>query len=100
MKVLDQRPSQVLIEGVIFEMGAEKFAQLGVQFDAIISKVFVGGSQFSVGEVPSLGSLVTELLAGNVPALGSGLHIGVGAVGGDGGVVGFLSALARDDLLL
>ena len=96
VKALDQRPSQVLVEGVIFEMGAEKFAQLGVQFGAVISNIFAGGTQLAVGEAPGLGSLVTSLLAGNVPALGSGASVAAGVVNGDEGVVGFISALARD----
>ena len=96
VKALDQRPSQVLVEGVIFEMGAEKFAQLGVQFGAVISNIFAGGTQFSVGGPPGLGSLVTSLLAGNVPALGSGGSVGAGVVNATEGVVGFISALARD----
>lgn len=96
VKALDQRPSQVLVEGVIFEMGAEKFAQLGVQFGAVISNIFAGGIQFSVGEAPGLGSLVTSLLAGNVPALGSGASVAAGVLGDADGVAGFVSALARD----
>ena len=96
VKALDQRPSQVLVEGVIFEMGAEKFAQLGVQFAAVISNIFAGGIQFSVGEAPGLGSLVTSLLAGNAPALGSGVSVAAGALGEAEGAVGFISALARD----
>ena len=96
VKALDQRPSQVLVEAVIFEMGAEKFAQLGVQFGAVISNIFAGGTRFSVGEAPGLSSLVTSLLAGDVPALGSGLNVGAGVVNDAEGVVGFISALARD----
>ena len=96
VKALDQRPSQVLVEGVIFEMGAEKFAQLGVQFAAVISNVFAGGIQFAVGEAPGLGSLVTSLLAGNVPSLGPGLNVAAGTLGGSEGVAGFITALARD----
>ena len=96
VNALDQRPSQVLVEGVIFEMGAEKFAQLGVQFAAVISNIFAGGIQFPVGEVPGIGSLVTSLLAGNVPALGSGASVAAGVLGEAGGVAGFISALARD----
>ena len=95
VKALDQRPSQVLVEGVVFEMSAEKFAQLGVQFQAVISDVFVGGSRFLIGEAPGLGSLMTALLAGNTPNFGSGLHSVIGNAEGNG-VIGFISALARD----
>lgn len=97
VEALDKRPSQVLIEGVIFEMGADKFAELGVQFGSIISDVFAGGVQFSVGGAPTIGSLITTLLGGNVPALGNGLSVG-GQVktGTNQGVAGFISALARD----
>ena len=96
VRALDQRPSQVLIEGMIFEMGAEKFAQLGVQFGALVDGIFAGASQFSVGEIPSLGSLLTSVLAGNVPNPGSGLNLGLQIGSGDSGLVGFISALARD----
>ena len=95
VKALDRRPSQVLVEGVIFEMSAEKFAQLGVQFHAVISDVFVGGSRFLVGEAPALGSLVTAILAGNTPAFGAGLNAVIRNPQGSG-LVGFISALARD----
>jgi len=97
IEALDKRPSQVLIEGVIFEMGADKFAQLGAQFGSIISDVFAGGVQFSVGGAPTIGSLVTTLLGGGLPAVGSGLSLG-GQVktGTNQGVAGFVSALARD----
>ena len=96
VKALDQRPSQVLIEGMIFEMGAEKFAQLGVQFGALVDGIFAGGSLFSVGEIPSLGSLVTAVLADNVPNPGPGLSLGLRVGSGDSGLVGLISALARD----
>ena len=96
VEALDKRPSQVLVEGVIFEMGAEEFAQLGVQFGGVISDVFAGGTQFSVGEVPTLGSLVSAILAGRIPALGAGLSVAGGNVRGNEGVVGLVSALARD----
>ena len=95
VKALDQRPSQVLVEGVIFEMSAEKFAQLGVQFHAVISEVFVGGSQFLIGETPNLGSLMTALLAGNTPNFGAGANAVIGNADGNG-IIGFISALARD----
>lgn len=94
VKKLDRRPAQVLVEGVIFEMSAEKFAQLGSQFGGVINDVFVGGVQFNVGGVPTLGSLVTTLLGNNVPTLANGLNLA--AVGGDRSSVGLLTALARD----
>ncbi len=97
VRALDQRPVQVLIEGMIFEMSTENFAQLGAQFGALISQVFAGGVQFNVGGVPSLGALVTTVLAGNTPVLSSGASIAAGTtIGSDGAAVAFLSALARD----
>ena len=95
VKALDQRPSQVLVEGVIFEMSAEKFAELGVQFHAVISDIFIGGSRFLVGEAPNLGSLVTAILAGNTPSFGAGLNAVIGNPQGNG-IIGFIAALARD----
>ena len=95
VQALDQRPSQVLVEGVIFEMSAEKFAQLGVQFHAVVSDIFVGGSRFVVGDAPGLGSLVTAILAGEPLGFGSGLNAVIGNAEGNG-VIGFIAALARD----
>jgi general secretion pathway protein D len=91
---LDRRPSQVLVEGVIFEMSADSFATLGVQFGAIVNEVFAGGVQFNVGGAPTLGSLVTSLLSGGVPTLGNGASVGVSSK--DKLALGFLSAVARD----
>jgi general secretion pathway protein D len=96
IRQLDVRPRQVLIEGVIFEMAAGRFADLGVQFGALISNVLVGGVQFASPGRQPLGSIVTSLLAGQAPDVGSGVSIGAGYLGGDSGAVAFLSALARD----
>ncbi|MEO0388120.1 MAG: secretin N-terminal domain-containing protein [Pseudomonadota bacterium] len=93
---LDTRPNQVLIEGVIFEMSADNFAELGVQFGAIIGNVFAGGVQFNLANAPQLGSLVTTLLSGGIPAFGSGIALGAGSQGDQNSAAGFLSALARD----
>ncbi|MGY3670876.1 secretin N-terminal domain-containing protein (plasmid) [Marinovum sp. KMM 9989] len=94
VKNLDQRPSQVLVEGVIFEMSADNFATLGVQFGSVVNEVFAGGVQFDVGGVPTLGGLVTSLLSNNIPALTSGASLGVTSK--DRLALGFLSAVARD----
>ncbi|MEL6452374.1 MAG: type II secretion system secretin GspD [Pseudomonadota bacterium] len=91
---LDRRPNQVLVEGIIFEMSADSFATLGVQFGGVVNEVFAGGVQFDVGGVPSLGSLVTTLATGGTPSLGGGLNVGVTTK--DQLALGFLSAVARD----
>lgn len=94
VKNLDRRPSQVLVEGVIFEMSADNFATLGAQFGTVVNEVFAGGVQFDVGGVPSLGGLVTTLLSGGTPNLGSGLNVAVSSR--DRLALGFLAAVARD----
>jgi general secretion pathway protein D len=94
VKNLDRRPSQVLVEGVIFEMSADNFATLGTQFGGVVNDVFAGGIQFDVGGVPTLGGLVTSLLSSSVPTLPSGANIAISSR--DQLALGFLSAVARD----
>ncbi|MEO1704369.1 MAG: type II secretion system secretin GspD, partial [Pseudomonadota bacterium] len=94
VKNLDRRPKQVLVEGVIFEMSADNFATLGTQFGGVVNEIFAGGVQFDVGGVPTLGGLVTTLLADAVPVIGSGLSVGL--TNRDQNALGFLSAVARD----
>ncbi len=92
VRQLDTRPSQVLIEGLIFEMSVNRFVDLGVQFGALAEDSLVGGIQFSTRSRPGLSSLAASLLAGNVPDPGDGIALGLRR----GNVVAFITALARD----
>ncbi len=56
---LDQRPSQVLIEAVIFELSVESLSDLSAQFGGLLNDALIGGAEFSVGGRPTLTSLVT-----------------------------------------
>ncbi len=94
---LDTRPLQVRVEAVVFEVSAERFATLGVQFGALINGVMAGGVQFSGGP-GSLYSLVTAILQGKVPAdPGDGGYIGgLIPIGDNSGVAALINALAHD----
>src|SRR6056297_3752125 len=61
---LDQRPDQVLIEAVIFELSVESFSDLSFQFGGVIEDATVGGVEFSLQGRPTLTSLVTTVLSG------------------------------------
>lgn len=92
---LDQRPAQVLIEAVIFEMSVENFADLTVQFGALLNNAMAGGVQFSLTGRPTLTSAVSSALAGGTPDVGSGGTIGgVRQLDSGTGIGGFLSAVA------
>ena len=89
---LDQRPSQVLIEAVIFELSVEGFSELSFQFAAVLEDAVFGGVEFNVSNRPTLTGLVSAVLTGDVPA--SGLPGGTFGGFDDDNFVGFLSALA------
>lgn len=92
---LDRRPSQVLVEAVIFEMSVEGFADLSAQFGAVLNNAVVGGVQFTMEGRPSLTSLVTSVMKKEVSDPGNGGTIG-GAWGStDRGFAGLLSAIAQ-----
>lgn len=93
VRYLDRRPSQVLVEAVIFEMSVETFSDLSVQFGAIVNSAVVGGAQFSLAGRPSLTNLVSSVSAGTTVEAGSGGII-AGQPTGDNGLAGFLSAVA------
>ncbi|MDU8912184.1 secretin N-terminal domain-containing protein [Aestuariicoccus sp. MJ-SS9] len=91
---LDRRPTQVLVEAVIFEMSVEGFSDLSAQFGAVLNDVVVGGVQFSLQGRPNLTSLVSSVLKNETIDVGSG-----GVVGGvpdntERGIAAFLSAIA------
>ncbi|KAA8609014.1 type II secretion system secretin GspD [Salipiger aestuarii] len=90
---LDKRPRQVLVEAVIFEMSVSAFSDLSVQWAGILDSAIVGGAQFSLGDRPSLTSLVSSVLNGETADAGSG-GVLAGLPDGDTGVAGFLAAIA------
>ncbi len=92
IKGLDQRPSQVLIEAVIFELSVDSFSELSVQFGGVLEDAVVGGVEFAFEGRPTLTGLVGTVLAGNSPTGGgSG---GTLAAFDKQGFGGFLAALA------
>jgi len=94
IRALDTRPSQVLIEAVIFELSVENFSDLSVQFGAVLDDAIVGGVEFSLAGRPSLTSLVTTVLqGGTVVSPGAGGFLAGSETTGDFGFAGFLSAL-------
>ena len=89
---LDQRPDQVLIEAVIFELSVESFSDLTFQFGGVIEDATVGGVEFALEGRPTLTNLVGTVLAGNNPT-GGGTG-GTIAAFDKSGIGGFLAALA------
>ncbi len=92
---LDRRPTQVLVEAVIFEMSVEGFADLSGQFAAILDDAVVGGVQFSLQGRPSLTSLVSAVLNDRSVDAGPGGLLGGVPKNTERGFAGFLSAIAR-----
>ncbi|WP_135507087.1 type II secretion system secretin GspD [Roseovarius aestuariivivens] len=92
---LDRRPTQVLVEAVIFEMSVEGFSDLSAQFAGIINSAVVGGAQFSLEGRPSLTNLVSGVINGESVDAGSGGIIAGVPRQGDRGFAGFLAAIAR-----
>ncbi len=89
---LDTRPSQVLIEAVIFELSVESFSDLSFQFGGVLGDAVAGGVEFAFDGRPTLTGLVGSVLAGNAPTGGgSG---GSFAAFDKTGFGGFLAALA------
>ncbi len=95
---LDQRPSQVLVEAVIFELSVETLSDLSAQFGGVLNNALFGGAEFSIGGRPTLTSMLNTAIAGSVPSPGSGFTGGVQHVNaaGDSGFIGFLQALAGE----
>jgi general secretion pathway protein D len=91
---LDRRPTQVLVEAVIFEMSVEGFSDLSTQFGAILNNAVVGGVEFALEGRPSLTSLVSSVLQNEVPSPGNGGSIALGAGTGARGITGLLSAIS------
>ena len=95
VRYLDQRPTQVLVEAVIFEMSVEGLSDLSVQFGAVLNNALVGGAQFDLPGRSSLTNLISSVSNGGTPALGSGGVFGGARRNSDGdGIVGLITAIA------
>lgn len=94
VRYLDQRPTQVLVEAVIFEMSVEGFSDLSVEFVTVINNALVGGVQFALDGRTSLTGLVSAAANDEAVNPGIGGVIGVGKQNGDNGFFGFLRAVA------
>lgn len=91
---LDQRPEQILVEAVIFEMSVEGFSDLTVQFAGVLNNALVGGVQFDLTGRPTLTSLLTAAAKDAPISPGNGGLLGGGTQNGDNAFVGLLSAVA------
>ncbi|WP_147114370.1 type II secretion system secretin GspD, partial [Tateyamaria sp. syn59] len=94
---LDRRPTQVLVEAVIFEMSVDGFADLSAQFGAILNDAIIGGVEFTLTGRPSLTNLVSSVLDGDIASPGNGGTIGVSARSQGDGIVGLISAIASSN---
>ena len=90
---LDTRPSQVLVEAVIFEIAAQDFSDLSVQFGGILNEAIGGGTSFDLDGRTSLITLISSAMSGGVPSPGSG-----GLFGGTDqrGFAALVGAIARE----
>lgn len=91
---LDRRPTQVLVEAVIFELSVDGYSDLSSQFAGVINNAIVGGVQFTLPGRPSLTSLISAAVNGTPISPGEGGVIGGGNQSGDDAFFGFISALA------
>jgi len=98
IKHLDQRPSQVLVEAVIFELSVQNLSDLSAQFGGLLNNALFGGAEFSLGNRPTLTSLVSAAISGTVTSPGEGGALGAATINaaGDSGFVGFLAALNKE----
>lgn len=94
VRYLDKRPTQVLVEAVIFEMSVEGFSDLSAQFAGVVNDAIIGGVQFSLAGRPSLVSLISAAQSSTADP-GSGGTIGYLDNTGDDRFLGFISAIAR-----
>ena len=94
VRYLDRRPTQVLVEAVIFEMSVEGFSDLSVQFGGIINSAVVGGAQFSLEGRPTLTNLVSAVINGEAIDAGPGGILAGVPSQSDKGFAGFLAAIA------
>ena len=96
VRALDVKPAQVLIEAVIFEISAENFSDLSVQFGGVLNDALGGGTQFSLDGRASLTTLLSAAFAGRAANPGDGGGIGGVRRTDSGSFAGLLTALARE----
>lgn len=89
---LDIRPQQVLIEAVIFEISAENFSDLSVQFGGLLNQALGGGTSFSMDGRASLITLISAAMSGTAATPGSGGMVGYA----DGNFTAMVAAIARE----
>jgi len=92
IRSLDIRPMQVLIEAVIFEISAENFNDLSVQFGGLLNQALGGGTSFAMDGRASLITLISAAMAGTQANPGSGGMIGYS----DGSFSAMIAAIARE----
>ena len=92
IQALDIRPMQVLIEAVIFEISAENFGDLSMQFGGLLNQALGGGTSFSMDGRLSLIALISAAMNNQTANPGSG---GVLAYA-DGNFTALLTAIARE----
>lgn len=98
---LDMPRAQVHIEAIIAEVSFETAMELGVEWfvdgSTGTGSTYPLGAQNYANEGGSLGSIVGSVVAGTIPALGSGLNLGLGGESSNGTRFGvLLRALASD----
>ncbi|WP_068303484.1 secretin N-terminal domain-containing protein [Pararhodobacter sp. CCB-MM2] len=92
VRALDLRPSQVLIEAVIFEVSSENFSDLSVQFGGLLNQAIGGGTSFALDGRSSLITLISAAMAGNTASPGNGGFMGYA----DGNFAALITAIARE----
>lgn len=89
---LDIRPSQVLIEAVIFEISSQNFSDLSVQFGGLLNQAIGGGTSFAMDGRASLITLISAAMGGAPATPGDGGLLGYA----DGNFSALISAIARE----
>ncbi|MCL4676092.1 MAG: type II secretion system protein GspD, partial [Pararhodobacter sp.] len=72
VRALDTRPQQVLIEAIIFDVSAENFSDLSVQFGGMLNQAIGGGTSFALDGRASLITLISAAMSDTVASPGSG----------------------------
>ncbi|MEZ5715188.1 MAG: secretin N-terminal domain-containing protein [Paracoccaceae bacterium] len=94
VRFLDRRPTQVLVEAVIFEMTVEGFSDLTAQFGGLMNQAIIGGAQFTLEGRPNLTSLVSAIVNREVIDAGNGGVIAAVPDNASNGFAAFLAAVA------
>ena len=97
INALDQRPEQVLIEALIFELSVQTFADLSVQFGAVLNNAVAGGAQFALDGRTTLSGALSAIGSGNAPDFGNGGVLAAGDRSGSNSFAAFLTALNQEN---